>query len=276
MVVSKTTNSGTTWTRYTLAGTGWTYALAVDPSNSNIVYAGGNPGLFKTTNSGTNWSNISSGITGFIYALAIDPSATNTIYAGTPNGVFKSTNAGTSWINTGCTDVNAILIDPNGPDTIYAGTDAGVFRSTIGGGSWTAMNQGLDELAVNCLGIYPANYLYAGTNGCGIYRWNLDVGIEEYFLKNNKGSGIHATPNPFTTKTDIYYTLPRETTVTIVIYDVQGRLVRNLCTGKQAPGAYSISWNGCDNNAHAVPAGVYLYKLCNEATECLGKLILLK
>lgn len=276
MFASKTTDSGLNWTRYYLSPVGYTYAIAVDPSNSDIVYAGGNPGLFKTTNAGTNWIDISSGLTGYVYAIAINPDITSTIFAGTPNGVFKSTNSGVEWTNIGCTGVNALLIDPNGTDTIYAGTDNGVFKSITGGGNWTAVNQGFEDSTVLCLGMYPNNYLFAGTHGAGMYRWNLNVGIEAYYLRNNNELAIYAKPNPFTTKTKICYTLARQTTVAIIIYDVQGRLVRNLFQNRQSPGTYGVSWNGCDDKGNAVPSGIYLYKCCLDESECIRKLILLK
>ena len=276
MAVSKTTNSGSSWTRYDLAAAGYTYALAVNPSTSNIIYAGGDPGLYKTTNSGANWINISTGITGLIYALAIDPSATSTVYAGTPNGVFKSTNAGTSWTNTGCSNVNAIIIDPDAPDTLYAGTITGVFRSITGGGNWTAMNQGLDELDIASLGIHPANYLYAGTNGKGLYRWNLNVGIEENGKENSESFFLFARPNPFITKTEFRYLLPKQANIVLTIYDTQGRIVRNLLKEEQNAGMHTISWNGCDNKGNLLASGVYFYELSVNDEGFLKKLVLLK
>ena len=60
--------------------------LAIDPSNSNIIYAGTDGGVFKSTNGGDTWSPINSGITSVstaaVRTLAIDPSNSNIVYAG--------------------------------------------------------------------------------------------------------------------------------------------------------------------------------------------------
>lgn len=276
MFVSKTTNGGTDWTRYYLSPVGFAYAIAVDPSNSDIVYAGGNPGLFKTTNSGADWIDISAGITGFIYSLAIDPSATSTVYAGTPNGVFKSTNAGTSWTNTGCSNVNAIVIDPDAPDIIYAGTRTGVFRSITGGGNWIAVNQGFEDSTVMYLGIDPNNYLFAGTDGTGMYRWSLDVGIAEQNSDINRLIALSIRPNPSTGRVRLEYNLSQEAMIKLSVFDVQGRLVKKLPAQVQKSGMYTLYWDGLNENGDAVPSGVYLYRLCIDDAEHIHKSVLLR
>ena len=70
--------------------------LAIDPSNSNIIYAGTNGGVFKSTNGGGTWNAVNSGLTNTsVSTLAIDPSNSNIIYAGTGGGgVFKSSIEG--------------------------------------------------------------------------------------------------------------------------------------------------------------------------------------
>jgi len=69
-------------------------AVAIDPRNPSILYAG-NPGggVFKSSDGGTTWSAMNEGLTSlFVIALALDPQAA-TIYAGTENGVFARTSA---------------------------------------------------------------------------------------------------------------------------------------------------------------------------------------
>ena len=276
MFGSKTTDGGSNWTRYYLSPVGFTYAIAVDPSNSDIVYAGGNPGLFKTTNAGTDWIDICSGLTGYVYAIAINPNNTSCVFAGTPNGVFKSTNSGVEWTNIGCTGVNALLIDPNGTDTIYAGTDNGVFKSTIGGGNWTAVNQGFEDSTVLCLGIDPNNYLFAGTDGTGLYRWSLDVSIAEQNTNINRQIALSIKPNPSTGRVRLEYNLSQEAMIKLSVFDVQGRLVKKLTAQVQKSGMHTLLWDGLNDDGDAVPSGVYLYRLCIDETECIRKFILLK
>ena len=67
-------------------------SLAIDPTNSLILYAGASDGiLYKSTNGGTSWIVINRGsaMTN-INSLTIDPTNSQTIYAGTVQGVFKT------------------------------------------------------------------------------------------------------------------------------------------------------------------------------------------
>ncbi|HET6893611.1 MAG TPA: SBBP repeat-containing protein [Pyrinomonadaceae bacterium] len=151
-------------------------ALAVDPGNSNVVYAGTITGVFKSTNGGANWNMTGGGSPStapqFTNTIAIDPSNTDIIYAGASNGVLKSTNGGGVYVqkNTGITipSINAIAIDPITPTTLYAGTIFGIFKSTNGGDNWSAVNNGLSFSLprVNEVVIDPSNpnIVYIGTN----------------------------------------------------------------------------------------------------------------
>jgi photosystem II stability/assembly factor-like uncharacterized protein len=69
-------------------------SLAIDPKNTQVIYAGTNgDGIFKSTDGGNSWNKINTGLTDtHIRSLAIDPTNTQIIYAGTGSGVFKSTN----------------------------------------------------------------------------------------------------------------------------------------------------------------------------------------
>src|SRR5262245_64780159 len=66
---------------------GFVRVLALDPVNSNTLYAGTDGGVFKSTSGGTNWT--AAGLTdSYVRALAIDPSTPSSVYAGTSGGVF--------------------------------------------------------------------------------------------------------------------------------------------------------------------------------------------
>lgn len=176
MAVSKTYDLGDTWIRYDLTDTfGKTEALAVDPSNSNVVYAGGyegsNAALYKTTDGGSNWTDMSAGLGGLtVRTIAMNPDNTSIIYAGTVDGIYKSTDAGTTWTTTGCAQVWKLLVDPNATSTVYAATSNGVFVSHNAGGNWQDLNEGLDTTEVHCLDIDPDNYIFCGTFRYGAYR----------------------------------------------------------------------------------------------------------
>ncbi|HOW64568.1 MAG TPA: PA14 domain-containing protein [Candidatus Paceibacterota bacterium] len=62
--------------------------------------------------------------------------------------------------------------------------------------------------------------------------------------------------------TTLTYTLPKDGRVSLALYDVEGRMVRTLLTGKPlAKGQHTITWDGLDRYGHALPAGDYAWKL---------------
>ncbi len=71
-----------------------------------------------------------------------------------------------------------------------------------------------------------------------------------------------AFPNPFNPQTTIAFDLPRQTAVTLRVFDVSGRLVRELIGGAIiAEGHNEIVWDGRDDSGQRVSSGTYLYNL---------------
>ncbi len=68
-------------------------------------------------------------------------------------------------------------------------------------------------------------------------------------------------PNPFNPITKIRYELPEVSQVQISIYDVSGRLIKQVFNGQKEAGYHSIEWNGTDLNGKKVSSGVYLYRI---------------
>ncbi|MDW8214276.1 MAG: hypothetical protein RMJ55_12020 [Roseiflexaceae bacterium] len=161
-------------------------ALALDPMNSQIVYAGTRRGIYRSDDGGANWRLIEP--TGLVSTLVIDPMSPTTLYAGGSwRGVLKSEDGGATWRQISDdldrASVRALLIDPANPRVIFAGTDAGVYQSEDGGETWRAVNDGLpeaadnglpegvgqDERRVTALFIDPSGVMYANVSD-DIYR----------------------------------------------------------------------------------------------------------
>ena len=85
-----------------------------------------------------------------------------------------------------------------------------------------------------------------------------------------------AVPNPFNPTTKISYSISRDEFVSLVIYSLDGRVVKTL-VGQQLPrGNYEVTWTGVDNNSRRVASGTYLYRLkAGQFTE-LRKMTLVK
>ncbi|NOY78751.1 MAG: ammonia-forming cytochrome c nitrite reductase subunit c552 [Calditrichaeota bacterium] len=68
-------------------------------------------------------------------------------------------------------------------------------------------------------------------------------------------------PNPFNPSTKITYELPRASYVTLEVFNILGNRVCTLVKGKKKAGRHSIVWDGKDDLGHAVPNGVYVYRI---------------
>ncbi len=70
-------------------------------------------------------------------------------------------------------------------------------------------------------------------------------------------------PNPFNPRTTISFAVTgtRSSAVHLAVYDVRGRLVRELASDTRDPGEFSVVWDGRDNHGRDVVSGVYSYRL---------------
>ncbi|MCI0513309.1 T9SS type A sorting domain-containing protein [candidate division KSB1 bacterium] len=84
-------------------------------------------------------------------------------------------------------------------------------------------------------------------------------------------------PNPFNATTRIHYHLSQPGKVQLLIYNLQGEIVRHFSGREQSPGEYSLDWDGHDDAGNAVASGVYLYQLNLPGHQVAArKLLLLK
>ena len=78
-------DSGESWRRIgsPFPGESQIRALAVDPSNSSVVFAGAENGFYRSEDSGMNWAKLDSPMEGMkIWSIAVDPSNSDNIYVG--------------------------------------------------------------------------------------------------------------------------------------------------------------------------------------------------
>ncbi|MCP4547682.1 MAG: T9SS type A sorting domain-containing protein [bacterium] len=88
---------------------------------------------------------------------------------------------------------------------------------------------------------------------------------------------LPCSPNPFNPTTIINFVLPVPLSVSLSIFDVQGRLVRVLAARKLLPaGRRGIEWNGRDGDGALVPTGVYFARLETGNGAETGRMVLIK
>src|SRR5215471_9742101 len=164
--VWRTTNGGTSWTPLTdLIANIAVNSLAMDPANSNVLYAGTGEGYF-------NGDSVQGA------------------------GIFKTTDGGNTWVSLGNTVgfhfVNSIVISPSGSSRVYAGTESGVMRSTDSGVTWTnVLNPNLqggclqlvmrtdtatDWIVASC-GTFTKGALYTNVDAGGAGAWVAELSV---------------------------------------------------------------------------------------------------
>ena len=88
-------------------------------------------------------------------------------------------------------------------------------------------------------------------------------------LKNNH-------PNPFNPLTNITYSIPINTSVSLKIYSLDGEEILTLVNEVITRGEYSIQWDAKNSLGNKVPSGMYFYKLVTRDFTQTKKMILLK
>ena len=184
--VWKTTDYGRTWLPiFDDQPTGSIGAVAVAPSDPNVIYVGSGEGIarpdlsvgdgmYKSTDAGKTWTHLGLPNGQQIPYIIVDPRNANRLFVAVlghpygPNeerGVFRSTDGGATFQNVLYKDENTgasdLEFDPKNPDIVYAclwetrqgpwengawnGTNGGIFKSTDGGGTWKPLAKGLPD-----------------------------------------------------------------------------------------------------------------------------------
>jgi hypothetical protein len=86
-------------------------------------------------------------------------------------------------------------------------------------------------------------------------------------------------PNPFNSSTIIMFAVPQSmanSTVKLVVYDLQGRLVKQLLNSSMPAGNYATRWNGTTESGAVAASGVYFYHLVVGNQRAIGKMSFVK
>ncbi len=187
--IYKSTNNGDSWTAITSeSGSTKVDALAVAPSNSNVIYFAKNNAIWKTTDGGSNWTDISSGLPGlYITYIAVHPDYPDRIYvtlSGYTNGrkVYLSIDGGANWVNFSGSlpnlPANCIVYENGSDNGLYVGMDVGVYYRDSTMFDWVQFTNGIPNVIVNELEIYynqdrAKSRIRAATYGRGVWESEL-------------------------------------------------------------------------------------------------------
>lgn len=184
--VWKSTDYGRTWVPiFDKEPTGSIGAIAVAPSNPNIIYVGSGEGIirpdgtigdgmYKSTDGGKTWVHLGLRDSQKISQVIVDPHNPNRLFVAVighpygPNkqrGIFRSTDGGKTFkkvlYKDEYTSGDDVDFDPKNPQIVYAtlwqqqqapwengsfgGTSGGIFKSIDGGNTWKQLTKGLPK-----------------------------------------------------------------------------------------------------------------------------------
>jgi photosystem II stability/assembly factor-like uncharacterized protein len=183
MAVFKSLDGGISWETFpfqTEAIYGHCEAVAVHPSDPNVVFAGGYhisgstfyPMIVKSTDGGASWSEVLNGVTGStIHDILLCPDTQEDVLCAGSDGAFRTNNAGANWQKTVNQEVYSLAIDPNNPSIIYAGVFGGIYRSQTRGQDWVFSNTNIESDKLFTIVAHPVDpqLLLAGSQ-TGIHQ----------------------------------------------------------------------------------------------------------
>lgn len=86
-------------------------------------------------------------------------------------------------------------------------------------------------------------------------------------------------PNPFNSSTIIKFSIPAKASglhTSLIIFNIQGKVVKHLLSGDLPAGNYLTSWDGTNDSNAGVASGIYFYKIQSGEFSASGKMNMIK
>lgn len=224
-LLNKSVDKGLTWKQiaYDYPFGGGVSAVAVHPTNENIVYASAGSQIHKTTDGGTSWTPLLTSTKFSADRLIIDKSNPQKLIAATNYGIYISSNAGDTWQQKWSKKTWDVEIKPDDSNTIYGITETSdkkfsIVRSNDGGNTFAKDNTfpgNITQSSGGLLAVTADNpdiifsvmlsndntpYLYKGTLNNNTWSWVKKATGKTSELEMNNGQGyfdlvIEVSPN---------------------------------------------------------------------------------
>ncbi len=129
--------------------------------------------------------------------------------------------------------------------------------------------------------LFLPSYDVLGNNR--VFGSRIDMGALEYDGEPSGNNPVAIAekqlsnyPNPFNPSTTISFGIPVQQQISLKIYNSRGQLVKSLVNKQLNPGNYKIPWNGTNDNAEYISAGIYFSVLKTDKGQQTSKMLLLK
>ncbi|CAN5651373.1 hypothetical protein BH10BAC5_BH10BAC5_03720 [soil metagenome] len=263
------TNIGNSWV--SILNSPQTISMSI---NQNNIYLQGSVGISISTNLGANWITRFGPNQGSMSGLAVNE---NGIYVSVQfGGIYRSTNQGVNWTSIGLNNHLVTALEVFG-DNIIAGAndqESGIFLSTNNGLNWVNKSQGFNGIPNFHSFLITNEYVYITTTDYSIWRRSISdiVGIQNINSGTPSGFSLSQNyPNPFNPTTNINFAIPVQSFVTLKVYDILGKEVKELVNKKLSAGSYSV-----DFNASEFSSGIYFYSLSANNFQQTKQMLLIK
>lgn len=183
-----------------------------------------------------------------------------------------------SWTNPSDLDLKGVRVSfgaPYCPTTAFSEPLA--VDDTLGapGEFRTFALEGMDPMRSYCYRAwsYDASGNYADPDS-GAWA----SGIEETNASRRDGApiGLRIHPNPLTKAATVSFDMAVPADVTLEVWDLQGRRIRNLLETRLGPGPQTVTWDGLDDARHTVATGLYWVTLRHHGQTQSRQLILIR
>lgn len=221
-----------------------------------------------------------------VTSVSVDPNNANKVVVtlgnyDNNNYVYRCSNATTAPSATNTSNFTNIqsnlpkmpiyssLIDYTDGNRIILGTEYGIWTSNNNGLDWSRDNDGMANCAVFMLRQQTLPYnkcwnsgtIYAATHGRGIFKTATLTGVKEINSVDKQSDQLLIYPNPVFEQATLKFSLPEAGNTNLTIYDLQGKVMRNINIGMLSKGTnvYTFQNDGFANGTYiaSISAGSY-------------------
>jgi hypothetical protein len=121
-------------------------------------------------------------------------------------------------------------------------------------------------------GLESPGDVHVDRNDLWALEWETPVSVPESGPAN-RFALAPPRPNPSFGRATLDFTVPQAAHVSVVIYDVAGRVVRKLVDDPLPAGQHSTVWDCRDQSGRAVPTGLYLVRVASPGVHLVSKVI---